>query len=263
MAAVCYENSGSRFGASEGDVGKIFVGGLSWETTVDDLREHFEKFGGISDCRLNMDPVTGRSKGFGFVTFSESQCVDKVLGESHILQGRTIEPQRAKARGAGGPSSYGGGRDREPVKKLFVGGIDEELPENDIREYFGTFGRVQDLHLPIDRATGQRRNFCFVEFENESDADQALNAESHSIAGRDIDVKKAKSDQNRGGRGGGRGGYGGGNSFGGGFGSNGGGYGGGSGGYGGRGGRGGGRGGGYGGGSYGSGRNGFGNSFGE
>ena len=50
------------------------------------------------------------------------------------------------------------------------------------------FIQVQDLHLPIDRATGQRRNFCFVEFESESDADRALNNESHNIAGRDVRV---------------------------------------------------------------------------
>jgi len=243
MAAVCYDSGPSRFGPGSGDAGKIFVGGLSWETTVDDLREHFEKFGEIADCRLNTDPATGRSKGFGFVTFMESETVDKVLGESHVLQGRTVEPQRAKARAAGG-SSYGGGRDQEPIKKLFVSGIDEELQESDIRDYFSSFGKVQDLHLPIDRASGQRRNFCFIEFETETDANNALNAGSHNIAGRDIDVKKAKSDQNRS-RGGGRGG-----GFGGGFG--------------GRGGRGGGGGfrggrGGFGGGGYGGPRNGFGN----
>lgn len=259
MAAVSYE----RFGSAAGDAGKIFVGGLSWETTVDDLREHFEKFGNVSDCRLNTDPSTGRSKGFGFVTFAESDTVDKVLVESHTLQGRTIEPQRAKARGAGGSSSFGGGYggSRDPVKKLFVSGIDDELSESDIQDYFGTFGKVQDLHLPIDRATGQRRNFCFVEFESEADADRVLSNAGHNISGREIDVKKAKSDQNRGGRGGGRGGYGGG-SYGG---NDGGSYGGGSynggGGYGGGRGRGGSRGGR--GGSYGSGRNGFGNSFGD
>ena len=72
-----------------------------------------------------------------------------MLGESHTLQGRNIEPQRAKARGSGGSSysgggggSYGGSRDQEPVKKLFVSGIDDELSESDIQDYFSSFGKV-------------------------------------------------------------------------------------------------------------------------
>lgn len=199
------DNGSSRFGQNSSDAGKIFVGGLSWETTVDDLRDHFEKYGSISDCRLNTDPSTGRSKGFGFITFAESETVDKVLNDSHTLQGRNIEPQRAKARGSG-PSSFGGGS-RDSGKKLFISGIDDDMSEAEIRDYFSTFGQVQDLHLPIDRESGQRRNFCFVEFESEVDADRALNCVSHSISGKDLDVKKAKSDKNRFG-GGGRGGRG-------------------------------------------------------
>lgn len=207
MAGVFGENGGSRFGQnSSSDAGKIFVGGLSWETTVDDLRDHFEKYGSISDCRLNTDPSTGRSKGFGFITFEDTETVDKVLNDSHTLQGRNIEPQRAKARGAGG---FGGSRDSG--KKLFISGIDDEMSEAEIQDYFSTFGKVKDLHMPVDRESGQRRNFCFLEYESEADAESALNSASHSIAGKDLDVKKAKSDKNRfGGGGRGRGGFGGG-----------------------------------------------------
>ena len=45
----------------------------------EDLRQHFEKFGDISDCVVSLDSVTGRSKGFGFVTFSDSSVVDQVM----------------------------------------------------------------------------------------------------------------------------------------------------------------------------------------
>lgn len=54
----------------------------------------------------------------------------------HNLHGRTIDPKRAKARGG-----------REPIKKVFVGGLDPEVPEADIREYFGTFGTVCAFQL--------------------------------------------------------------------------------------------------------------------
>jgi len=46
---------------------------------LEDLRQHFEKFGDISDCIVSLDSVTGRSKGFGFVTFSDTAVVDQVV----------------------------------------------------------------------------------------------------------------------------------------------------------------------------------------
>lgn len=58
---------------SEADVeGKIFLGGLTWQTTDDMLKQHFSKWGQLSDVILMRNKMTGEPRGFGFVQFCET-----------------------------------------------------------------------------------------------------------------------------------------------------------------------------------------------
>ncbi|KAK8730352.1 hypothetical protein OTU49_007970, partial [Cherax quadricarinatus] len=80
---------------------KMFIGGLSWQTTAEGLREYFSKFGDINEVMVMKDPTTRRSRGFGFVTFSDPSSVDKVLTlAAHELDGKKIDPKVAFPRRA-------------------------------------------------------------------------------------------------------------------------------------------------------------------
>jgi len=63
---------------------KVFVGGLSPHSTADTLREHFEKFGTISDCAVINEPGTRKSRGFGFVEFADGIPAG-LLQQEHIV----------------------------------------------------------------------------------------------------------------------------------------------------------------------------------
>ncbi len=79
---------------------KLFVGGLSWETTTEDLRQAFAKFGPIADVVVILDRATGRSRGFGFVTFESSADAATAIKEMNgaEVDGRTLKVNQAEAR---------------------------------------------------------------------------------------------------------------------------------------------------------------------
>lgn len=95
---------------------KVFVGGLSWNTDDTGLRSAFEKFGDVSDVRVITDRETGRSRGFGFVTFENSDAAATAISEMNgkDLDGRTIKVNEAEEKprrsgGGGGGGGYRGG----------------------------------------------------------------------------------------------------------------------------------------------------------
>ncbi|CAN1745303.1 Glycine-rich RNA-binding protein GRP1A [Linum perenne] len=92
---------------------RCFVGGLAWATTDEALHEAFSTFGDVVESKVINDRETGRSRGFGFVTFNnEKSMKDAIEGmNGQNLDGRNITVNEAQSRGRGG--GYGGGRDRE------------------------------------------------------------------------------------------------------------------------------------------------------
>merc|ERR1712121_434552 len=78
---------------------KLFIGGLSFETTDESLRAHFEQWGTLTDCVAMRDPQNKRSRGFGFVTYSSVNEVDAAMdARLHKVDGRLVEPKRAVSR---------------------------------------------------------------------------------------------------------------------------------------------------------------------
>ncbi|GLB37260.1 putative glycine-rich rna binding protein [Lyophyllum shimeji] len=96
---------------------KVYVGNLSWNTTDDTLRQAFSEFGQVLDSIVMRDRDTGRSRGFGFVTYGSGGEADAAINglNEQELDGRRIKVNLANARGSGGGGGgyngggYGGG----------------------------------------------------------------------------------------------------------------------------------------------------------
>lgn len=209
------------------DHAKIFVGGLSWQTTEESLRFHFEQFGPVASVDVMRDRNTGDPRGFAFVVFQDPSTIDLVMNEGrHEINHKIVDVKRAQARGQAPPSIHVGGdapsggashsksvhqqhqQSQEPPQptpeelhnKVFVGGIPPNIDKDGLKEIFEEFGPVVDAIVMVDQVTNRSRCFGFVTFENGSHgAQKAIAQQPLSIQGRNVEVKLAtpKAEQRR------------------------------------------------------------------
>ncbi|KAK4087068.1 hypothetical protein Purlil1_8587 [Purpureocillium lilacinum] len=144
------------------------------------LRDYFSQFGEVVECTVMRDSSTGRSRGFGFLTFKDAKTVNIVMVKEHFLDGKIIDPKRAIPRD-----------EQEKTSKIFVGGVSQETTDQEFRDYFAQFGRVVDATLMMDKDTGRPRGFGFVTFESEAGVDACINVPLE-IHGKPVEVKKAQ-----------------------------------------------------------------------
>jgi RNA recognition motif-containing protein len=79
---------------------KLFIGNIEWGATEEDLKELFGQHGEVEEAIIIKDKMSGRSKGFGFVTFANEEDADKAMEElnGHELNGRALVVNEARAR---------------------------------------------------------------------------------------------------------------------------------------------------------------------
>jgi cold-inducible RNA-binding protein len=96
---------------------KLYVGNLSFETTENDLQDLFEQHGAVNEVRLMMDRMTGKSRGFAFVTMNDGAQANAAVSalNGHDLNGRALNvnearPREERPRPHGGNRSFAGNR---------------------------------------------------------------------------------------------------------------------------------------------------------
>ncbi|XP_027444949.1 heterogeneous nuclear ribonucleoprotein A1-like [Zalophus californianus] len=170
---------------------KLFVGGLSFETTDESLRSHFEQWGTLTDCVVMRDPNTKRSRSFGFVTYATVEEVDAPMNaRPHKVDGRVVEPKRAVSKeDSQRPGVH------LTVKKIFVGGIKEDTEEHHLRDYFEQYGKIEVIEIMIDRGSGKKRGVAFVISDDHDSVDKIVIQKYHTVNGHSCEVRKALSKQ--------------------------------------------------------------------
>jgi len=163
---------------------KLFVGGLSWQTGEENLRQYFCQFGALDNVQIMKDPFTMRSRGFGFITFTSPTSLDRVLSlPSHVLDGKKIDPKPATPKAKSKEAKS---------RKIFVGGVSQDTSAEEVKKYFGQYGSVEDAVMLMDQITKRHRGFGFVTFTSEEAVDLVCNLHYHNIKNKKVECKRAQ-----------------------------------------------------------------------
>ncbi|XP_031128250.1 heterogeneous nuclear ribonucleoprotein 1 [Ipomoea triloba] len=180
----------------QSDLGKLFIGGISWDTTEEHLKEYFSAYGEVLEAVIMKDRTTGRARGFGFIVFADPTVAERVIKEKHNIDGRMVEAKKAVPRDdqstmSRSSNSIQGSPGPRRTRKIFVGGLASTVTESDFKKYFEQFGTITDVVVMYDHNTQRPRGFGFITYDSEDAVDKVLLKTFHELNGKMVEVKRA------------------------------------------------------------------------
>jgi len=204
-----------------GNAFKIYVKGLPWQASEEEVRDFFKDCGEITSCELPLDE-NGRSSGTAYVKFAERAGVDAALAlDGQTWQDTTRWLKIVESTDKQDRKSFGGpvGERPEGCDTVFVGNLPWDVDEDSMRALFAEAGEVASVRFATGE-DGSFRGFGHVQFYNGEDTVKAIALAGRQLNGRGIRVDYApprnresfggaggQKSPGRGGRGGGRGGF--------------------------------------------------------
>ena len=174
---------------------KLFIGGISPETSEQDLQAYFCSYGRLTGYKIVYDKHTGVSKGYGFITCETKRMHDKILEKKkHLVCGRIVDVNHALERDCSIPEDIL----NKGFRKLFIGGLLSSVGDDLLFAYFSRFGRVLNAYVIYDPRTRESKSsldsldFGYVEFDRVEVALEVLRNHSHSLLGKKMTLEPHK-----------------------------------------------------------------------
>lgn len=177
------------------DLKKLYIGKLKLESTEESLKNHFGKYGTVTEVKIGLDK-DHNPRGFAFVSMSDQAAVDQILEDKpQVVDGQTVYPRRAIPRDDPNPLA------QLKTKKLFIGGLNEEASEEDIKNVLAIFTphQPEKIKLMFDRNTNKFKGYAFAWFHNEHIVDKLFIVRNCTIKDKKVELKKAEENSGQGG----------------------------------------------------------------
>lgn len=166
---------------------KIFVRGLGWDTNTDTLKGVFSQYGELEDGIVIFDKNTGKSRGYGFITFKHMDGALNALKEpSKRIDGRMTVCQLAST----GPAPSQPAQDIA-ARKIYVGNVPTEWPAERLLTFFSQYGEIEEGPLGFDKQTGRSRGFALFIYKSADATKRSLEEPVKLLDGHQLFCKLA------------------------------------------------------------------------
>ncbi|KAK9290151.1 hypothetical protein L1049_008317 [Liquidambar formosana] len=172
---------------------KLFVRGLAWNTTSETLCAAFRVHGEIEEGAVIIDKASGKSRGYGFITYKHMESTQSALrAPSKLIDGRLAVCNLA-CEGLSGASTTPDLTQR----KLYIGGLSPDVTSELLLNFFGRHGDIEEGSVAYDKDTNESRGFGFVTYKTAEAAKRAMDDPQKILGGRNIIVKLADSHKGK------------------------------------------------------------------
>jgi len=174
----------------------LVVLNMPYDTTEDNMRSFFDKFGELSFVQLKKK-ADGSSRGYGFIRYVEMADQKKCLSQTHSMDDRILEVKipQSKAAGFEDVVQYTSGAQRLS-RRIHVGNVTSRITRKDLEEYFGQYGPITDVFMPKETEARKNPMYAFLTFDNEEDARSLVeSSKPHLVKGDTLNVAFASPIQ--------------------------------------------------------------------
>ncbi|XP_031489052.1 UBP1-associated protein 2C-like [Nymphaea colorata] len=172
---------------------KLFVRGLAWETTSETLCAAFGVHGEIEEGAVIIDKATGKSRGYGFITYRDMESAQRALREPSKL----IDGRMAVCNLACEGLNSGSAPVDQAQRKLYIGGLSLETTSETLLNFFARHGDIEEGSVAYDKETNKSRGFGFITYKTAEAAKKAIDDPNKILDGKLITVKFADSQKNK------------------------------------------------------------------
>lgn len=150
----------------------LFVGGLPASMPKEAILSYFGKIGEVLNVKIMKDKKTKLPKGYAFVTMVNHKLLPKIVLDTHIIDGRTVDCQIASKKG-----EKQAWKEEQKKRRVFVTGLSPDISSEELLDCLRQFGGIRSGYVIHDYYTKISKRYGYVEFEDQTAANKALKSE--------------------------------------------------------------------------------------
>ncbi|XP_021771330.1 28 kDa ribonucleoprotein, chloroplastic-like [Chenopodium quinoa] len=175
---------------NEDDCKKVYVGGMPYSSTEDDMWSFFDHCGTITDIDCMKFPETGKFRGIAFISFKTEEAAKKALAlDGSDMDGFYLKIQPYKATRTTKSSAF-----IPPViegyNRIYAGNLSWDITEEDLRKFLSDCN-ITSIRFGEDKETGEFKGYAHVDFSDSGSLTKALKLDQHVVCGRPVKISRA------------------------------------------------------------------------